>query len=164
MSFGCHFSQVSFILARICRIKKRVRMAKPPLKKLIQNQAYAIVLWQLGVSCLLALFALFLGGRTIGFSVLMGSMAYCLPNLLFVWRVFRYSSAHEMAKFMAAFFMGEMLKLILSAILFLVIVKYLPVSLLSVLVGFIVAILAFWIVCLWRFSSKTVPQQTILGA
>ena len=63
-----------------------------------------------------------------------------------------YWRPHE-NMFMAAFFVGEMLKLFISAILFLLIVKYLPVSLLSVLVGFAGAIIAFWIVCVRHFSQ-----------
>ncbi|RDI46557.1 ATP synthase subunit I [Aquicella lusitana] len=129
-------------------------MAAKSLRKVVQHEAYQIVFWQLAGVIALALLALLIRGATSGFSVLMGGMAYGLPNLLFVWRVFRFSGAHQMAQFLAAFFMGEMMKLVLSAILFLVIVKYLPVSLLSTLVGFIGAIVSFWIVCMWHFSRQ----------
>lgn len=129
-------------------------MATKTLKNIVQHEAYRIVLLQLAGVVLIALLALFLQGKTSGFSVLMGGLAYCLPNLIFVWRVFRFVGASQMVQFMAAFFIGEMLKLAFSAILFLVIVKYLPVSLLSELVGFVGAIVSFWIVCLWHFSKK----------
>ncbi len=129
-------------------------MAAQTLKKLIQHQAYHIVFLQLAGVVVLASLALIFHGVTSGFSVLMGGLAYVIPNLIFVWRVFRFVGARQMTLFMAAFFYGEAMKLILSAILFLVIVKYLPVSLLSVLVGYIGAIVAFWIVCLWHFSRK----------
>lgn len=125
-----------------------------PLKKLIQSQAYRIVIWQLAGVFLLAVLALIFTDATHGLSVLAGGLAYGLPNLLFVWRVFRYAGAQEMHRFMAAFFAGEAFKLILSAILFLVIVKYLPVSLLSTLVGFVGAIISFWVVCMWQFSRR----------
>lgn len=120
----------------------------------VQHQAYKLVLWQLIGVAILAAAGLLIKGTTSGFSILMGGIAYGLPNLIFVWRVFRYSRAHEMVKFMAAFFFGEMLKLFISAILFLLIVKYLPVSLLSVLVGFAGAIVSFWIVCVRHFSQQ----------
>jgi ATP synthase protein I len=133
-------------------------MAGKSLQKKIQHQAYRIVIWQFACVVLLAVVAAILRGKNSGFSVFIGGAAYVLPNLLFVWRVFRYAGAQEMAKFMSAFFIGEMLKLMLSAILFLMIVKYLPVSLLSLLIGFIGAIVAFWVVCLWQFSSKNSSQ------
>src|SRR5437016_1408902 len=119
-------------------------MPTKTLKSIVQNEAYHLVFLQLSGVVLLALIALIIRGKSIGFSVLMGGLAYGLPNLFFVWRVFRYVGAQQMDKFIAAFFLGEMLKLVLSAILFLVIVKYLPVSLLSELIGFIGAIVSFW--------------------
>jgi ATP synthase protein I len=127
-------------------------MAAQTLKKLIQHQAYRIVFLQLAGVVVLASLALMIRGITSGFSVLMGGLAYVIPNLIFVWRVFRFVGAQQMTLFVAAFFVGEAMKLFLSAILFLVIVKYLPVSLLSELVGFIGAMVSFWVVCLWHFS------------
>lgn len=133
-------------------------MAVKSLKQLIQRQAYQIVIKQLGCIAAYSILALVFGRPRIGFSVLLGGLAYGLPNLVFVWRVFRYAGASQMAQFMSAFFIGEMVKLILSAILFLIIVKYLPVSLLSVLAGLVGAIVSFWIVCIWHFSSSNTKQ------
>lgn len=129
-------------------------MSSTALRKLVQGEAYRIVYFQLICVVLIAGIVLVFGGKTAGFSVLCGGLAYGLPNLVFVWRVFRYAGAQQMVQFMAAFYFGEMLKLIISAILVLIIVKYLPVSLLSVLVGFIGAIVSFWIACFWYFSRK----------
>lgn len=129
-------------------------MASQALNKLVQNEAYRIVFLQLTGVIVLAFLALLLNGTTSGFSVLLGGLAYGLANLLFVWRVFRYSRAAQMTQFVLAFFLGEMLKLVLSAVLFLMIVKYLPVSLLSVLVGYIGAIVSFWIVCFSLFTKN----------
>lgn len=123
------------------------------LKKLVQNEAYRIVLLQLiSVGILAGCTWLIFDGKH-GFSVLLGGLAYGLPNLVFVWQVFRFSGAQQMTKFLAAFMLGEAIKLVLSAILFLLIVKYLAVSLLSVLIGFIGAIVSFWIICMWHFSK-----------
>jgi ATP synthase protein I len=129
-------------------------MAANSLRKLIQNEAYQIVLWQLAGVVILALFACLVAGFKNGYSVLAGGLCYGLPNLVFVWRVFRYVGAQQMTQFMAAFFAGEVLKLVLSGILFIVVVKTLSVSLLSVLVGFAGAIVSFWIVCMMHFSKQ----------
>jgi len=129
-------------------------MTAQPLQKKIQNQAYQIVSKQLFGVAILSLIALFFSGVKSGISVLAGGMVYLLPSFLFVWRVFRYSRPQEMQQFMIAFFLGEMAKLIFSAILFLLVVKYLPVSLLSILVGFIGAIVSFWIVCMMQFARQ----------
>ena len=123
-------------------------------KEIVQNKTYRIVKSTGRCYCNLALLALILRGTTSGFSVLLGELAYVLPNLIFVWRVFRYAGASQMTMFMAAFFIGEMIKLVLAAVLFLMIVKTLPVSLLSELVGFIGAIVSFWIACFWLFGFE----------
>lgn len=136
-------------------------MATRSLRKIIQHEAYQIVLLQLACVTMLAIVASFVRDVESGFAVWIGGLAYGLPNLAFVWRVFRYAGANQMERFMAAFFFGEMIKLVLSAILFLLIVKYLPVSLLSVLVGFIGAIGSFWIVCMWHFSKKASVKQHV---
>lgn len=132
-------------------VGKVVNMTKKLLYKRVQNQAYQLVIRQLAGVFLLATAALYFG-RHQAFSVLAGGLAYGLPNLFFVWRVFRYAGASEMHKFIAAFFIGEMLKLFLSGILFIFIVNYLQVSLLSALIGFAGAIISFWIVCIVHFS------------
>lgn len=134
-------------------------MASTALKTIIQRQALSVVIWQIICVLFLSVCAYLIYDANIGFSVLAGGMAYGFANLIFVWRVFRYAGAQEMNKFAAAFMAGEAMKLILSAILFLVIVKYLPVSLLSVLIGFIGAIVAFWLVCMWKFSKTTERQE-----
>lgn len=128
------------------------------LQNIVQQQAYKIVYWQLAGVFALALVTLPIGGQVAAYSVLAGGLCYGMPNLIFVWRVFRYSRAQQMNQFMAAFFVGEMLKLLFSGILFLLVVKYLPVSLLSVLIGFAGAIVLFWIVCMWRFSKQNTSQ------
>ncbi len=129
-------------------------MAVNPLQKMVQSQAYHILMWQMIGVILLSAATWPLAGRTQAVSVLAGGCVVCLPNLLFVWRVFRFAGAQQMTQFMVAFLIGEMLKLFLSGILFLLVVKYLPVSLLSVLVGFAGAIILFWIVSFWRFTRQ----------
>ena len=136
-------------------------MSSNPLQRMVQQQAFAIVYWQTAGVAVLALVTLIFFDTLHALSVLAGGLAYCIPNLLFVWRVFRYSSARQMNQFMAAFFLGEMIKLFLSGILFLLVVKYWPVSLLSVLVGFAGAIVLFWIVSIWRFARQTNQRHNI---
>src|SRR3990167_6986381 len=129
-------------------------MVAKPLNKIIQNQAYQIVFYQLIGIVILAVLAIAVSGVANGLALFAGGMAYGLPNLFFVWRVFRFAGAHQMTQFMASFFIGELLKLILSAMLFLMIVKTLPVSLLSMLIGFIGAIVSFWIACVGYFYKR----------
>lgn len=121
------------------------------LRNKVQHEAYYLVWLQLGIVCLIASITWIMLDINHAMAVISGGFAYGLPNLVFVWLVFRFVGAHQTSQFIAAFFAGEAFKLILSGILFVFIVKYLPVSLLSVLIGFISAIIAFWLVCIWYF-------------
>lgn len=120
-------------------------MPAQSLKNRVKTKAYRLVLGQLGGVLALSLIIFILKDKNSALSVLLGGLAYTLPNLIFVCFVFRYVGAREMGKFLAAFMGGEALKLLLSAILFLMIVKTVPVSLLFTLVGWIGAIVSFWI-------------------
>ncbi len=94
----------------------------------------------------LALILLFLQGTRAGLSAFCGGLAYWLPTLFFMWRVAAHAGARAAGRFAVAFFGGEAIKLVLSGVLFVLAVKYLPVNILYVMIGFIGAILAFWVV------------------
>lgn len=124
------------------------------LQNQIQHQAYRLVFAQLVGILLLstAIFCLFNLKTSIFF--LAGGMTYGIANILFVAVVFRFVRASQMPLFVATFILGEFFKLFLSGILFIVIVKTWPDSLLSALAGLIGAIVSFWFVSLWQFASN----------
>jgi ATP synthase protein I len=112
----------------------------------VKKQLFRVIFWQLMMIMGLALILFLLQGMHKAFSSLAGGMAYWLPTVFFLWRVSKHTGARAASRFVMAFFSGEVIKLILSAALFVLIIKFLPVNLLYVLAGFMFAILAFWIV------------------
>jgi ATP synthase protein I len=124
----------------------------------IKTEAYALVFWQLIVVAGLALILFILQGLQAGISTLLGGLAYCVPNFMFVWRVFSRTSAQDARRFLVAFITGEVSKLFLSAIFFVLIVKYLAVNFKFVLAGYIAAIFAFWVVS-FIFLSQEHPRE-----
>ena len=126
-------------------------MNKLKLSQSIQQKAYRLVRWQFIGIVILAVSIAIASSTKIGLSVFAGGLAYALPNLFFVWGVFRYAGANEMQRFLIAFFLGEIFKIILSGIIFILVVNYLPVSLISVLIGLAGAMIIFWIACFWQF-------------
>lgn len=115
--------------------------------KSVKKAAYRLIFWQLIVVVGLALALFLLKGNRSGLSALLGGLSYWLPNLVFVWRVFARVSASAAKSIVVSFFAGEIAKLFLSAILFVAIAKWLPVSALAMLVGYVGAIVGFWFVC-----------------
>lgn len=120
----------------------------------VKNNAYKLVYWQIIMVMVLALILFLLQGIKSGASTLLGGFAYALPNWVFVWRVFSYSNARAAKKFIIAFFAGEAFKLIISGILFVLAVKFLPVCILPLLIGFIGAIVAFWAVSFYMIFQQ----------
>jgi ATP synthase protein I len=110
-----------------------------------KKQAYQIIYCQLGLTVLLALTVLLFKGAQNAMSALLGGLAYWMPTLLFVWRVFARGGAQAAKQFLLLFVAGESIKLLMSGLLFVLVVKYLPVNLMYVLIGFVGAVIAFWI-------------------
>lgn len=86
-----------------------------------------------------------LKGRQSGWSIAMGAMSYWLPTYIFMMRVSTHTGARAATRFMVALFAGEVIKLVLCGILFLMAIKYLKLQLFYALMGLIGAIIAFWI-------------------
>jgi ATP synthase protein I len=124
------------------------------LNKSIKAENYKLVSWQLFVIMGLALVLFLLQGLQSSISALLGGLAYCLPNFFFVWRAFAHTSVHAIKQFIMNFFIAEVSKLFLSAALFVLIVKYLPVRINFVLSGYVAAILAFWVVSFFFMSRQ----------
>ncbi len=114
----------------------------------IKKEAYRIIYWQLILIMGLAFVLFLLQGIHSAISAILGGLAYWLPTLLFVWRVFARVTTRTAKQFLMLFIAGEGVKLLLSAILFVLVVKYIPVDTLSVLIGFVGAIVSFWIASL----------------
>lgn len=111
----------------------------------INKEILRIIFGQLIIIVGLAAIVLAFKGSQNAMSVLMGGLAYWVPTLIFVLRIFGRGPARGAKRFMAEFVTGEIIKLFLSGILFVLVVKYLPVEILYVLFGFIGAVVAFWI-------------------
>lgn len=125
----------------------------------VKKEIYRIIYLQLLLILGLALILFLLQGIRSGLSTAIGGLAYWLPTMFFVRRVFGNASVRMAKQFVLAFFAGEATKLLLSAVLFVLIVKYLPVKALSVLIGYIGAIFAFWIAAIVYLSRQEGASQ-----
>ncbi len=120
----------------------------------IKKELYRIIYLQLGLIAGLAVILLLAQGFKSAISVGLGGLAYWLPTLFFVLRVFGKTRIRAAKEFVLAFFAGEAFKLLLSAVLFVLIAKYLPVTFSSVLIGYVGAIVAFWVAAIVYLSRQ----------
>jgi len=120
----------------------------------LKTQALRLMVWQWLVIMSLALLVLLVQGMREGISALLGGFCYWLPTCIFAIRIFAKTGARAAKQFMIVFFIGEMAKLFLSAVLFLLVASYLPLQVVWMMVGYIGAILSFWIVCGWSMREQ----------
>ncbi len=125
-----------------------------PIESRVKREAYAIIVRQLLGVPLLSACVLMLVGKRESLAFFIGGMAYSLPDLLFVWRFFRYFGTKAITEFMARFFAGKMVKLILRSLIVVYAAIHLPGNALWVFIGFISCTFIFWAACMMHFSRQ----------
>lgn len=97
----------------------------------------------------------FIVNRNTGLAILLGGLSCGLPTVLFAWSLF--CVRHAPGIFLICFMLGEVIRLLLGAMLFVLVIMWFPVNILPVLIGFVGAIISFWIASLWFvFKQKKV--------
>lgn len=118
-----------------------------------RGRAWRVIGIQVAAVLVLAVGGLLIGGVRTGYAVVLGGGVVVLPTLLFVRHVF--SRFRRMpGKVLGAFFVGEILKLVLMAVLFVLVLQYMIVPVLPLFIGFVGAILAFWLAPLWVYRGS----------
>lgn len=85
-------------------------------------------------------------GMNTALSAAAGGGASLLPNLYFAHRAFRYSGARSAQKILRSFYSGEAIKLLLTALFFALVFKYLkPLNVAALFGAFIAVQMAVWV-------------------
>ncbi|MDX1900438.1 MAG: ATP synthase subunit I [Gammaproteobacteria bacterium] len=111
-----------------------------------------IVYLQFVLMAIAAFITFLLVDKQAGLSVFLGALACWVPTFLFARLVF--ADGYSARVFLTLFVVGEALRLFLSATLFVLVVKYLPVRVLPVFAGFAGTLFAFWLASLFLLIKK----------
>ena len=111
--------------------------------------AYRMVGIQTLIVCGCALVWGLLRGWPVGYSIVLGGLCVCLPSFYVVCRVFRTTRPDAAKRIAMAFFVGEGVKLLASGLLVVIVLKTVPVVHLPFFLGFVAAIVGFWVSPLW---------------
>jgi ATP synthase protein I len=123
----------------------------------VKKYATKVLFWQLVLIMGLALVFFLVSGLQAGVSTLAGGLTYWLSTFLFVWRLATQTRIPAPIRFIAEFFGGEALKLLLTAVLFVLVITQGHASLFYSLFGLIVAVIGFWLAsvgCLYRTENQ----------
>ena len=125
---------------------------RPPVYRLILLQCFSTVA--------LAAVCYFWKGSTAGLSALLGGMIATLPNAWFVWRAFRYSGTREGERVLGSFYIAEVGKFVLLAMLFALVFKLVEPLHAGALFGVFIATLLVGIgASIWALPA---PQMKFL--
>src|SRR5262249_25602252 len=101
---------------------------------------------QIAVVVLLTLIFLIFQGMQFAGSVLLGGAISILPNALFARWWFAYFKAKAANRLVGKFYVGEVIKLVLTVLLFIIVLTFISwVNILAYLLGFLMAQIVFWI-------------------
>ncbi|MBC7185101.1 MAG: ATP synthase subunit I [Marinobacter sp.] len=90
--------------------------------------------------------AFLLRGQVAGYSALLGGLIFLIPHGYFALKAFRYSGARSAKKIMSSFYQGEAGKLILCAILFTMVFKWIqPLDVAALFLTFAIMLVTNWL-------------------
>lgn len=116
----------------------------------VRKVIFKIPLWQLLIGCLCAVFYWLLSGGHQAFSALSGALISTVGSLVFAITVFALPT-HDSHQVVKRMFKGELLKMMVVAILFYWSIKWFKFDLLPLIIGFSVTFVAFWVTLLRAF-------------
>lgn len=120
------------------------------------NKAKISILLQLCLGGLTAFFWGIFGGLPQGLAALLAVFISISASLFFAMFFFRYQGAQQIKKIALAFYMGEIGKLLLTALLFFITIKYVTKSFLPLLSTYIMCQLSWIFVLIFERNKTTV--------
>ncbi|MBQ0812629.1 MAG: F0F1 ATP synthase subunit I [Marinobacter sp.] len=119
---------------------------RPPIARWFAIESVVLVLVSL---------AFLFRGQISGYSALLGGLIFLLPHGYFALKAFRYTGARSAKKIISSFYQGEAGKLILSAILFTVVFKWIqPLDVAALFLTFAIMLVTNWLTPLLVNSSQ----------
>lgn len=118
-----------------------------------------LIFWQFMVVMLLAGILAPLGFGKVAYSLLLGSIICVFPAGCFAANFFGLSGALAAKQIARAFYRAELIKWLLTAGLFALVFKYVPVEPISLFISFIINQVLLWLVpLLQNITAKVIPQ------
>lgn len=125
------------------------------LARSARDAAFRLIVWQSVLTLAIAVCLLVLQGYQSALSAVIGGMICVLPNAYFAIKAFSHSGARAAKQIVHAFYLGEAIKIIMTAALFTLAYVALPVDIKTMLLTFICIQLMAWLAP-WVFKGYMV--------
>ena len=109
-----------------------------------QQVALRILFYQAAISVIVALLFL-VKSNTAALSALVGGLICVIPNGIFVLMTHRHGGAQSAKKIMNSFYLGEALKIVLTATMFATAFILLPIDIFPLLVTYILCLASYFL-------------------
>ena len=107
----------------------------------IRKEAYKLITIQISLTTIISIIWLMSKGMAASYSALLGGICCILPSLYFFHK-FLSEKERSAGQIIRDFYVGELIKLFLSMTMLLLILHFLPVKLIALVSGYIVAYVA----------------------
>ena len=125
---------------------------------MLQRAAYWLAGWQLALTGFVAAGAGWLGGSASGLSAATGGSIGIVAGLYQALRMFRVDASKDPAGFMRGVYVGEVVKIILTAALTIAAIKVLNVTMLPFMIGYIAIYVVYWVALKTGLPGLTEPS------
>ena len=112
---------------------------------MLQRAAYWLAGWQLALTGFVAAGAGWLGGSASGLSAATGGSIGIIAGLYQALRMFRVDASKDPAGFMRGVYVGEVVKIVLTASLTIAAIRLLSVEMLPFMIGYISIYVIYWV-------------------
>ncbi len=94
-----------------------------------------------------------MGSGNTAFSFFWGGIICILPNAYFAHKLFAKTGAQATRQIITSFYISEVVKFIITIVLFVIAFKYFNMNKLAIFIGYIVAQFTFWFTALFRHRT-----------
>ncbi|QOJ32891.1 MAG: ATP synthase subunit I [Gammaproteobacteria bacterium] len=120
-------------------------MSDPEARRLLRRTAWLLAAGQAVLTLLVTAAAGWLGGTASARSALAGGCIGTVPALYQALRMFSVSAAEDPGRFMRAVYVGEFMKIVITAALFVAAIRIMRPQFLPLMAAYAVTFLAYWI-------------------
>lgn len=114
---------------------------------------------QLMTSGLISLVLLLFYGKDEGISAMLGGLVAIVPTIVFARKMFRFQGARAAKQIVKSFYIGEALKILLTAILFCLVFILYKVAPLAFFLTYIVVLMNYWFAPLIFANKHNRPES-----
>ncbi|MCC7330944.1 MAG: ATP synthase subunit I [Gammaproteobacteria bacterium] len=119
-------------------------MNDPEARRLLRRAAWRLAAWQGVLTLLVAMIAGWLGTRAGAWSALAGGCIGTVTGLYQALRLFSVDAAAGPERFMRAVYVGEFMKIVITAALFVVVIRVMKPRFLPMMAAYAATFLAYW--------------------